>query len=163
ELAAILAVKGYSGKAARNLDETRTQRGIPTRIGHKKATFTAITAQQAEQLKRATTPPPPAQRFSREHDQLLAARDALMFCLFIEHALRCSELVALDVEHIDLDRHRISIYSEKTHTFNVHQLQEHTEAAARIYLTQLGRETGPLFQGYQGQRITPRAVNKRVG
>jgi integrase len=163
ELTAILGIKGYSGKAARNLDEQRVRRGLPTRVGHKKAAFTAITAQQAEKLKRSTTPPPPPQRIPRDHDQLLAARDALMFCLFIEHALRCSELVALEVESIDLVRHTLSIYSEKTHTFNVHQLQEHTEAAAHTYLGQLGRYSGPLFEGYSGRRITPRAVNKRVG
>ena len=163
ELAAIMSVKGYNGKAARNLDEERTRRGIPTRVGYKKATFTPITIQQAEKLKRSTTPPSPPQRIPRDHDQLLAARDALMFCLFIEHALRCGELVALDVENIDLDRHRLSIYSEKTHTFNVHKLQERTEAAAQVYLEQLGKDSGPLFEGYAGQRITTRAVNKRVG
>lgn len=163
ELAAILMVKGYRGKAARNLDENRRRRGIATRVGRKKANFTAITAQQAETLKHTTTPPPPPQRIPRDRDQLLAARDALMFCLFIEHALRCGELVALDVESIDLQRKTLAIYSEKTHTFNVHQLQPRTEAAARIYLAQLGKETGPLFEGYGAQRITTRAVNKRVG
>src|SRR5579885_342768 len=163
ELAAILSVKGYSGKAARNLDEDRARRNVPTRIGHKKATFTAITASEAEKLKRTTTPPSPPQRIPRDHDQLLAARDALMFCLFIEHALRCSELVLLNIENIDLNRRTLSIYSEKTNTFNVHQLQKHTEAAARVYLAQLNRSSGPLFEGYGGQRITARAVNKRVG
>jgi integrase len=163
ELAAILSVKGYNGKAARNLDEDRVRRGIPTRVGTKKAHFTAITESQAEKLKRTTTPPPPPQRFPREHDQLLAARDALMLCLLVEHALRCGELVALDVESIDLDRCTLSIYSEKTHASNVHELQEHTEAAARVYLTQLGRNTGALFTGYKDKRITTRAVNKRVG
>ncbi|MDQ2716148.1 MAG: site-specific integrase [Chloroflexota bacterium] len=163
ELAAILNVKGYTGKIARNLDEERTRQGIPTRVGRKKATFTPITSQQAEKLKRTTMPSPPPQRIPRDHDQLLAARDSLMFCLFIEHALRCSELVALDVESIDLGRHRLSIYSEKTHTHNVHRLQEHTEAAAQVYLGQLGRSSGPLFEGYSGRRITTRAINKRVG
>ncbi|MBA2681931.1 MAG: tyrosine-type recombinase/integrase [Ktedonobacteraceae bacterium] len=163
ELSAILNVKGYTGKIARNLDEERRRQGIPTRVGRKKATFTSITAQQAEKLKRTTMPSPPPQRIPRDHDQLLAARDSLMFCLFIEHALRCSELVALDVESIDLGHHRLSIYSEKTHTHNVHRLQEHTEAAAQVYLGQLGRSNGPLFEGYSGQRITTRAVNKRVG
>ena len=163
ELAAILNVKGYTGKMARNLDQQRSRRGLPTRVGHKKASFTLVNAHQAERLKRTTTPPPPLQRFPRDHDQLLAARDALMFCLLIEHALRCGELVALDVENIDLVRHRLSIYSEKTHTFNVHQLQPRTEAAARVYLNQLGRTVGPLFEGYAGRRITTRAINKRVG
>jgi len=135
----------------------------PQELVQKKATFTAITESQAERLKHITTPPPPPQRFPREHDQLLAARDALMLCLLIEHALRCGELVALDVESIDLERNTLSIYSEKTHTFNVHELQERTEAAARIYLKQLGRNTGPLFTGYHSQRITTRAINKRVG
>lgn len=163
ELMAILGVKGYNGKAARNLDEERKRRDIPTRVGSKKATFTAITAPQAERLKRMTTLPPPPQRIPRDRDQLLAARDAVMFCLLIEHALRCSELVALDVESIDLSRHTLSIYSEKTHTVNIHRLQEHTEAAAHTYLGQLDRNSGPLFEGYSGQRITPRAINKRVG
>ncbi len=163
ELSAILNVKGYTGKIARNLDQERTRQGIPTRIGRKKATFTPITSQQAEKLKRTTMPSPPPQRIPRDHDQLLAARDSLMFCLFIEHALRCSELVALDIESIDLGRHRLSIYSEKTHTHNVHRLQEHAEAAAQVYLGQLSRSSGPLFEGYSGRRITTRAINKRVG
>src|SRR5579885_3179539 len=76
---------------------------------------------------------------------------------------RCSELVLLNIENIDLNRRTLSIYSEKTNTFNVHQLQKHTEAAARVYLAQLNRSSGPLFEGYGGQRITARAVNKRVG
>jgi integrase len=163
ELAAILAVKGYSGKAARNLDEDRKRRGVATRVGLKKASFTVITAEQAEILKHTTTPAPPLQRFPRDRDQLLAARDALMLCLFIEHALRCGELVALDVESIDLQRKTLTIYSEKTNTTNVHRLQERTEAAARVYLQQLGKDSGPLFEGYSAQRITTRAVNKRVG
>ncbi|HVB21307.1 MAG TPA: hypothetical protein VNG51_05125 [Ktedonobacteraceae bacterium] len=37
EFAAILNVKGYNGKAARNLDEDRKRRGIPTRVGTKKS------------------------------------------------------------------------------------------------------------------------------
>ncbi|MBV9711578.1 MAG: tyrosine-type recombinase/integrase, partial [Ktedonobacteraceae bacterium] len=163
ELASILNVKGYNGKAARNLDESRVERRIPTRIGYKKSTFTEITATEAEQLKRTTLPPPPPERFPREHDQLLAARDTLMLCLFIEHALRCGELVALDVKSINLARHTLTIYSEKTNTMNVHQMQEKTEAAARVYLKQIGRSDGPLFEGYGGKRITTRAINKRVG
>lgn len=59
ELASILNIKGYNGKAARNLDESRVARHIPTRIGYKKAAFTEITALEAEQLKRTTMPPPP--------------------------------------------------------------------------------------------------------
>lgn len=163
ELAALLYIKAPRGKAARNLDEQRTARHIPTRVGHKKATFTEISASEAELLKRTTLPPPPPERFPRQHDQLLAARDALMLCLFIEHALRCSELVALDVTSINLARHTLTIYSEKTHDRNVHEMQEKTEAAASAYLKQLGRTTGPLFEGYRGKRITTRAINKRVG
>ncbi len=163
EVASILNVKGYNGKAARNLDESRVERRIPTRVGYKKSAFTEITALEADQLKRTTLPPPPPQRFPREHDQLLAARDALMLCLFIEHALRCGELVALDITSINLPRHTLTIYSEKTNTTNVHQMQERTEAAARVYFKQVERTSGPLFEGYGGKRITTRAINKRVG
>ena len=80
-LAAILTIRGTSGRKARNLDEDRKRRRIPTRKGHKKAVPTQISAVQATTLKKVTTHPerPP----TREHDLLLTCRDALLMGLLV--------------------------------------------------------------------------------
>ena len=161
-LAALLTVKSEHGRRARNLDDDRKRRQIPTRRGYKKAVPTQITSVEALTLKKVTTHPErPA---AREHDQLLAARDALLMGLLVEHALRCSEVSLLMVDSIDLRRGTITIYRPKTHRTDVQKLHKHTRLAAEAYLAQLGRKQGPLFSGYDETRpLTTRAINKRVG
>ena len=73
---------------------------IPTRKGHKKAVPTQLTSVQAVTLKKVTTHP--EQPRTREHDMLLTYRDALLMGLFVEHALRCSEVALLTIDSIDL-------------------------------------------------------------
>lgn len=160
-LAAILTVKGTSGRKARNLDEDRRRRRIPTRRGRKKATPTAISTVQAVTLKKVTTHPerPP----TRQHDLLLASRDALLMGLLVEHALRCSEVTLLTIDSIDLRRGTIRIYRPKTDRTDIQKLHTHTKLAAQAYLSQVGRKHGPLFTGYdQDKPLSTRAINKRV-
>jgi integrase len=160
-LSAILTVKGTSGRKARNLDEDRRRRQIPTRKGHKKAVPTQISTVQAITLKKVTTHPerPPA----REHDLLLASRDALLMGLLVEHALRCSEVALLNIDSIDLRLGTIRIYRPKTDRTDIQKLHKHTKLAAQAYLLQVGRERGPLFTGYDGEKpLSTRAINKRV-
>jgi hypothetical protein len=61
-MAAVLTVKGTGGRKARNLDEDRKRRQIPTRKGHKKAAPTQLSTVQAVTLKKVATHPerPPA-------------------------------------------------------------------------------------------------------
>jgi integrase len=161
-LAAILTVKGTGGRKARNLDEDRKRRQIPTRRGHKKAEPTQLSTVQALTLKKITTHPtrPP----SREHDLLLVARDALLMGLLVEHALRCSEVALLTIDSIDLRRGTIKIYRPKTDRTDIQRLHAHTRLAAETYLSQLKREHGPLFTGYDPDKpLSTRAINKRVG
>lgn len=161
-LAAILTVRGTSGRKARNLDEDRKRRQIPTRKGHKKAVPTEISTVQAVTLKKVTTHPerPP----TREHDLLLASRDALLMGLLVEHALRCSEVALLTIDSIDLRRGTIRIYRPKTDRTDVQKLHRHTKLAAQAYLSQVGRERGPLFSSYDPNKpLSTRAINKRVG
>ena len=56
-LAAILTIRGTSGRKARNLDEDRKRRRIPTRKGHKKAVPTQISAVQATTSRRSPRSP----------------------------------------------------------------------------------------------------------
>jgi integrase len=161
-LTAILTVKGMGGRKARNLDEDRKRRQILTRRGHKKAEPTKLSTVQALTLKKITTHPirPP----SREHDLLLAARDALLMGLLVEHALRCSEVALLTIDSIDLRRGTIKIYRPKTDRTDIQKLHTHTRLAAQAYLSQIQREHGPLFTGYDPEKpLSTRAINKRVG
>ena len=161
-LAAIMTVKGTSGRKARNLDEARKYRNIPTRKGHKKAVPTQLTSVQAVSLKKVTTHP--EQPRTREHDTLLNYRDALLMGLFVEHALRCSEVALLTIDSIDLRRGTIRIYRLKTDRTDIQELHTHTRLAAEAYLSKIGRERGPLFTGYDIERpLSTRAINKRVG
>ncbi len=161
-LAAILTVKSETGRRARNLDDERKRRQIPTRLGNKKATPTQITSVEALTLKKVTTHP--ERPSEREHDRLLAARDALLMGLLVEHALRCSEVALLTIDSIDLRRGTITIYRPKTHRTDVQKLHRHTRLAAETYLSQIERKQGPLFSGYnETQPLTTRAINKRVG
>jgi site-specific recombinase XerD len=166
DLTAILTISGYAGKVARNVDQHRANNQIPTRIGRKKADFTRLSAQEVAQLQRTTTPSLPPQRFPREHDQVLQARDAVMWSLLNEHLLRVSELVALTIEDLDLDEKTITVYREKGDETWVYEMGPQTEANLRVYLKQLqelGRTDGPLFLGYGGKPMTTSAINKRVG
>ncbi len=160
-VAAILTVRGTSGRKARNLDEDRKRRQIPTRKGYKKTEPTKLSTVQALTLKKITTHPERPR--TREHDLLLTARDALLMGLLVEHALRCSEVALLTIDSIDLRRGTISIYRPKTDRTDTQKLHKHTRLAAEVYLSEVKRQQGPLFTGYDPEKpLSTRAINKRV-
>ncbi|HZT99657.1 MAG TPA: tyrosine-type recombinase/integrase [Ktedonobacteraceae bacterium] len=160
-MAAILTVRGTSGRKARNLDEDRKRRQIPTRKGYKKTEPTKLSTVQALTLKKITTHPERPR--TREHDLLLTARDALLMGLLVEHALRCSEVALLTIDSIDLRRGTISIYRPKTDRTDTQKLHKHTRLAAEVYLSEVRRQQGPLFTGYDPEKpLSTRAINKRV-
>ncbi len=155
-----LTVKGYGGKTGRNLDVDRTRRSVPTRKSTKKAAPTPVTTAQALRLKTETTRPKRPHR--RTHDLLLEARDTLMMGLFIEHAIRVSEVAGLNVEDFDLEKSTVTVYREKTDETQTHRLKKHTLLSASRYLAKRGATTGPLFLGYQGRRIARYGLYNRV-
>jgi integrase len=117
---------------------------------------------QTVTLKKVTTHP--EQPRARQHDMLLTYRDALLMGLFVEHALRCSEVALLTIDSIDLHRGTIRIYRPKTNRTDIQKLHKHTRLAAEAYLSKTGRERGPLFTGYDVEKpLSTRAINKRVG
>ena len=166
DFTAILTISGYNGKIARNVDRHRVSSGVPTRVGRKKADFTRVSTKDVAQLQKTTSPAPPSSRFPRQHDQILQARDAVMWSLLDEHLLRVGELVSLDIENVDFEENTITIYREKGDDTWIYEMGPQTEANLRIYIKQLqemGRESGPLFLGYGGKKMTTSAINKRVG
>jgi integrase len=160
ELELLLSVKGYSAKTGRNLDADRARQQLPTSKSTKKATPTPLTTSQGLRLKTTTTHPKRRRR-SRQ-DQGLESRDALLMGLFIELALRVSEVVGLNIEHFDLEQGTVTVYRGKTDETQVHQLKKHTRLAAEDYLAASGRRSGPLFLGYAGKRITRYGLHDRV-
>ena len=155
DFTAILTISGYNGKIARNVDRHRVSSGVPTRVGRKKADFTRVSTKDVAQLQKTTTPAPPSSRFPRQHDQILQARDAVMWSLLDEHLLRVGELVSLDIENVDFEENTITVYREKGNDTWIYEMGPQTEANLRIYIKQLkemGRESGPLFLGYSGKK-----------
>ena len=97
---------------------------------------------------------------------------SLLMGLLFEHALRCGEVAGLNLENFNLTDCTFSVYREKTDETTLQILHKHTRIAAETYLALLKqgipghlepRTTGPLFTGYQGKRLSKRAINARVG
>lgn len=151
----IQTVKGYSRKKGINIDESRET----ARVGAKKAAPTIVSKPALRALRRATIDHEHSRRI---HDKALESRDALLIALFTEHALRCSEVVALDIESFDIEREEITVYRKKTKTRDVYPLMSRTADALAVYLDTQDRTTGPLFLGYGGKRISTRTVNARI-
>lgn len=147
EMALIQTVKGYRAAEARNIDEKRTQ---TRHVGAKKAFPVSLSPVHAALLK----------------DQPATARgrrDALMMCLLLDHALRVSEVAALDRRSINLQTGELTIYRHKTNRTQIHQLTTDTYQAAQVYLANCPPEQEPLFVGIcSKKRIDPSSINARV-
>lgn len=155
---AILTVKGRNAKQRANIDEERETLGQAQRIGKKKAHPIDITTQQALTLKKTSGS-------AARMKEALSATDALKLGLMIEHALRVSEVVALNLENFNLNEGTVTFWRPKTHTTETHELHTFTRRAVEHYLQQArdhGRTSGPLFLGYKDKRLTARAINERV-
>lgn len=113
----ISALRGYGGKAATNVDASRTL----CRLGAKKAAPTVITVAQVVQLKQQPETP-------------LGRRDALLVCLLFDHGLRVGEVAALTVGALDLSAGTITFYREKVDLTQAHRLTADTLEAARRHL-----------------------------
>jgi integrase len=169
DLDIILAVKGKSADEGRNIDEHRAALKMKTRKGYKKEEHLSLRTSQVFALKKASQPAR-KKASNRDHDKLLATRDSLLMGLIFEHALRVGEVTSLDIECFDLDSGQLTFFREKTarnkNERETHTLKKHTRRAAEDYLDLVQsmehRTIGPLFKGYQGQRITCRAINARV-
>lgn len=154
----IMAVRGYSQKEARRIDDNRST----TRIGHKKEHPTPIRRVAASELKKL--------QGKRPADY----RDRLLMCLLLDHGLRCEEVALLKIAHISLEEGLLAFFRPKVGKDSVHQLSKDTLHSLKDYYAQLNirptavspspllrasNKSGKLLEG----GMTTRAINKRVG
>src|SRR5947209_12248734 len=147
EMALIQTVKGYRSSEARNVDEKREQ---TRQDGTKKALPVSISPVHADLLK-------------KQPKTARGRRDALLMCLLLDHALRVSEVAALNVCSINLETAELTIYRHKTNKTHTHALTADTYTAARAYLADCAPEQEPLFVGICSKiRIDTSSINARV-
>lgn len=147
----------YTGKAARNIDRERTNAGIATRKGAKKAQHVSLTVDQVAALK--TQPDTPQGR-----------RDALLMCLLLDHGLRVGELALLTVDAFQRDDAGIfRFYRPKVGKEQAHRLTDGARRALVAYLGNDAPEPGSLLfrqsrkNGKLGSAgITERNLSERV-
>lgn len=131
EYAMITTITGYSSSAAKRIDAARSL----TRTGDKKSEPVKITDEQARQLK--THPDTPQGR-----------RDRLLMCLLLDHGLRISEIVLLQVQDFDADTGLLYFERPNLDDEQVHKLSPDTRQALQASLRAgdcLPR--GPLLRG----------------
>lgn len=134
EIIRLGSVRGYTEKEGMDTDRKRAEAGIGTRRGGKKSTATTITAEQAAALCKAQNAMPQARR------------DALLFCLLIDHALRVSEIAILKIEDIDLESHMMTFHRPKTGILSRHILRGRAWRALVEYLQKDNRsKSGALI------------------
>lgn len=156
----IRTVKNISHKRGVNIDRDRKTEGIePRKEDSKKASPTYVSREGVRQLKSIKIDHPKSRR---QYDKGLVSRDLLLVHLLAEHALRCSEIVALNIESFYLDTEEMIVYRSKTDTTDHIPLTANTLEVARLYLSTQARTSGPLFVGYNGNRITRRTINARI-
>lgn len=119
-----IRVKGYTGKAARNVDSARKAAGLPTRRGAKKAAPVSLTFAQVRALK-------------EQPDTPQGRRDGLLMALLLDHALRVGEAALLTVGAFqsaeDGGGVMMRFYRPKVHKWQTDRLTEDAHRAWAAY------------------------------
>lgn len=149
----ISTVKGYTASDGHNLDAKRDV----TRVGLKKARNVSITTEQAELLK-------------AQPDTPQGRRDRLVMTLLMEHGLRVSELVLLQVSNFDRETNKLDFYRPKVKKWAITHLFENGSLSAMLsYLDNDAVGDGLLLRGSRkGGKLTEpgltvQCINLRVG
>jgi integrase len=155
-------IKGYSGKAAGNVDEERTKAGTPTRQGAKKAAHVKLERDQVAALK--TQPDTPQGR-----------RDALLMCLLLDHGLRVGEVAILVIDGVvmagkkpekvgfNLTEGTFRFYRPKVDKVQTHRMTADTLRALAAYLESDASIPGALLfrRSRKGGKLTDAGVTER--
>ena len=100
-----------------------------------------------------------------EADDVLAQRDRAMFELFYSSGLRLAELVALNVNDVDLREGSVTVTGKGAKT-RILPVGARARAAIEVWLSVRGPLAPPgataLFLGRNGRRLGPRAVQQRL-
>jgi len=85
-------------------------------------------------------------------DTAIGARDCAVLLTLLDTGVRCSELVQLDLDDIDLDGGRLRILHAKGNKQRVVPFASRCREALLRYLDMRGQEPGPLFLATTGHR-----------
>jgi integrase/recombinase XerC len=100
-------------------------------------------------------------------DRAKGVRDRALLRLLYDLALRRSEAVSLDLEHLDLEAGTVSVLGKGRSERVTLTLPEPTACVLRDWLELRGTEPGPLFlnmdRARKGRRLTGRSVARVVG
>ena len=153
-LAMIRTVASYARKEGLRLDERRELAGVPTRVGHKKATANVLTSSQIVALK--SQPDTPQGR-----------RDRVLVSLMLDLGLRVSEVAGLAVSNVNLAAGELTFYRGKVDLWQTHRLNGLQKAVAS-YLTQDAPAIGPLLRAtrkgghWTHDGMSTRCISERV-
>lgn len=94
--------------------------------------------------------------------EIVKPRDRAMLEVMYAGGLRVSELVALNLEHVNLDDANIRVFG-KGGRERLCPIGRAAITALQAYLDERGRKPGALFLNYRGGRLSDRSVQKIMG
>ncbi|MHC4619874.1 MAG: tyrosine-type recombinase/integrase [Planctomycetota bacterium] len=144
--ALIKSVKGYSRNEAININEHRQAVGLPTRYSGKQEAHPDKPLAQ-KKSRAVVLDGETAQALKEQPDTPQGRRDHLLVCLLLDHGLRISEAVGLQVGDVNTKSGEMTFYRPKTRKTETHKLSVDTLLAAITYIEQDALAAGPLFRG----------------
>lgn len=88
-------------------------------------------------------------------DTPVGRRDAVLMCIFLDHGLRLSEALGLQVENVDLAKGVFTFYRQKVKLTQTHRMTKDTLRAMAAYLKHDRKvASGPLFVSSRQGRLT---------
>jgi integrase len=157
EAIAIKEIRGISFKEGRNIDENREVH----RIGRKKSQTVLLYESHVQLIKKKL--------YEDSRTDQSKARDYLLFCLLVDHGLRCGEVADLETKNLDTTTGTLVFYRRKVHKTQTHNLTSDTFEAAEVYL-KMAMPGEKLFRGNAHKThektsedgLTTRAINKII-
>jgi len=166
--AAALHHQGLGGRSiARRLSAARSFYRFLVRSGHASAIpFAGIAAPRSgRRLPKALSVEQAVRLVELPAEDGMAVRDRAMLELFYSSGLRLSELVALDVDHLDLRDGTVTVTGKGAKT-RIVPVGGKARAAIESWLQERRAWVPPgvsaLFPGRYGQRLGARAVQQRL-
>jgi integrase len=148
----IALIRGYGVRQGRNVDATRPA----TRKSTMKTTPTPLSPDQVALL------------IEEQPKTFQGWRDRFMLCLFAEHGLRVGEVLALRMEHCNVEEKTFTFYREKVAKTQRHRMTESTYHAYTMFQRKGGPLTGsPWMRTNQfgepiGGMMSMRAMQDRI-
>ena len=143
ELTTIRGIGGYSKTEAKRIDERRKERGIPTRVGDKKAEPVVLTKAEIKALRAQCNQGMPQGR-----------RDAVMLGFMLNLGLRVGEVAGLAVGNVNLEAGQVTFYRPKVDDWQTHDLVNGLLDTVKQYIERDALAAGPLLRA---------SVSKKAG